>query len=865
MRAAKSIDQLYSEVKGYDVVLCNDAPLATALNNRVDIPRIGVFAITPRHIASKEAIDILGESPWSDLKLISHISEETGYDIKFVHGEVENIRTIRRYTQSVDKYLHSKSSRKIYKVFRELPTLEKVMDSFDPGKTGTFVNKKVAVIGLDFFDDLDKHFVPMDFDEIDIFSDDEFGIERIYEVGNDRQVADNAADMITPDIATDVAIVMDVSGPIADSVRSSLYRKGIPFKNTLSVKDLSQIRDYLEFITLALSFDTIRIRQVRELFSTYGGFIQHKQDEYLLSINIGNMDDGSVSKRLANIMRNVREMTFKEVCDSIVRRKHRPQIYMLLEDLDVTDRKVTDGLVNSMTYAVNNISDLRHNEEIPEEEKQGVLLVDCSNSVFVDRPFIMFLGLGQEWSRTSIGKEYVDRETEKELGVSRFQTLIQQGSSKIYLVNSMKNGKESRPCQFFDDLIGKPAKTFDDVCNEVVKGTWHQIPEAIKRSSKGKAAGGKAEKFSKSSLDQYLTCPKMFMFGRMISTPDSESTVTGNIIHEFAELCVCYPDTVNKNGLDMYAEMIAERCAGLACPELKDVDISRIRVALKNIHSFASSLPKVPLDMATDEKWKKNMFFDHHNLTTTSSWVEPRKESDKTPLKGYFDLLYNGIIVDYKTGVSKELSDIRKEMDENKKDTYIEMQALVYLALLDDIQKGKKSFRIFYVLDNALESSADERYDVRQNFRDVRLLEMTREEFISTDLKEIVAEKYPFMNDIWSAFTDRIITIGVSDPSAWKDDEGLAQLISSVSKKVKASTVINKAIDIMSKRAIITETELLVTKDMLDEFRSLVKENHDKMTKERLEGFPAEISKRCKRCDFASVCMSAGIEEEGDD
>ena len=32
--SAKSIDELYDEVKDYDVVLCNDAPLALALNNR---------------------------------------------------------------------------------------------------------------------------------------------------------------------------------------------------------------------------------------------------------------------------------------------------------------------------------------------------------------------------------------------------------------------------------------------------------------------------------------------------------------------------------------------------------------------------------------------------------------------------------------------------------------------------------------------------------------------------------------------------------------------------------------------------------------------------------------------------------------
>ena len=51
MYLAKSIDELYEEVKDYDLVICNDAPLALALNNRLDRPRVGAFAITPRQLA----------------------------------------------------------------------------------------------------------------------------------------------------------------------------------------------------------------------------------------------------------------------------------------------------------------------------------------------------------------------------------------------------------------------------------------------------------------------------------------------------------------------------------------------------------------------------------------------------------------------------------------------------------------------------------------------------------------------------------------------------------------------------------------------------------------------------------------------
>ena len=44
---------------------------------------------------------------------------------------------------------------------------------------------------------------------------------------------------------------------------------GIHFENKVVMKDLVQVRDYIEFITLALDYRTIRVRDVRELFSVF--------------------------------------------------------------------------------------------------------------------------------------------------------------------------------------------------------------------------------------------------------------------------------------------------------------------------------------------------------------------------------------------------------------------------------------------------------------------------------------------------------------------------------------------------------------------------------------------------------------------
>ena len=51
MKRAKTIDEIYEEVRDYDLVLTADAALATALNARIDRPVVGFFAVTPKQVA----------------------------------------------------------------------------------------------------------------------------------------------------------------------------------------------------------------------------------------------------------------------------------------------------------------------------------------------------------------------------------------------------------------------------------------------------------------------------------------------------------------------------------------------------------------------------------------------------------------------------------------------------------------------------------------------------------------------------------------------------------------------------------------------------------------------------------------------
>ena len=883
MRRAKSIDELYEEVKGFDIVLTTDAALATALNAKIDVPRIGGFAYTPRHLAKDEAVPFFGAGVLSDLKIITEIANETGFSLKYIHSELENIRNIRKYKKEVRKYLYSKASNEVYDSFLGLRSVEKLMDSYTTENSTFFEGKKVAVIGLDLFDDLDKHFIPPDHEEIDIFTDGNYEIDEIFVVGNDRQLAENAVSLITRETASDIAIVLDTKGPIADAVRAALYRKNIPFKNTMSVKDLSQVRDFLQFVDLSLSYETLRVRHVRELFSVYGGKFNQKEDEYLL-YKIEPLLEGR-QRELVEIAKNIRNMTFLEVCDRVVRDNHRPQIKMLLDDMRIKDTKVSSIQVNELTYAVNNISDLHHNEQIPDEEKKGVLLADCLRSVYVDRPFVIYLGLGPEWSYVSIGKDYVDKETEADQNLLRFSVLLQQGVSRVYAVNSMRNGKAAVPCPIFDQMIDSPdvASGFGSISTKITKGQWASTernesfsrPNYFNIPPEAKDWSAKNWQFSKSSFNKYYACPRAYMFSTFIHSPDNENTLFGDIIHQFAEFYLCYPGLV-EGKIGHYSEMIREKYSGLSSQQMKGIDWSKIRVCMTNIIRFVDTLDikNVPLDKDNSERKKKNMFMEMHKdiCKKYSSLTEAEFTSYRHPLFGYFDLLAGSRIIDFKTGKAGKPGEIVQRMNMDNDLDYYEFQPLVYLSLLREKAPPPQRFSLVYLAANDVRSVTDSDFSISENVIDVVLIGESMEKFLSDPDSPAKKRFSVKIREGWATFVKKAYEVG-GDPSwDWKDDPSLISSImyalgmkENKTNRETVSAALKRLVTIIAWGVYNDKNTITVPSDTLEDFLSSVDAHHAVASVRRYTEFPAEPRGKCSKCEFFKVCTNGNIDKGGVD
>ncbi|TQS79882.1 MAG: hypothetical protein A3205_03660 [Methanomassiliicoccales archaeon Mx-03] len=882
MRRLKSIDELYQEVRDYDLVITNDAALETALNARVDTVRMGTFAITPRHLAGDLSYFVLREREIGDLELVAEVSRRTELDFKYVYSEIQNFRDIRRYTSDVIKYITTKRSRRVYDAYESLPTRERVMSSFD--NTGDLPeilrDKRTAVIGIDLFDDLDKHFVPLDCDLIEIFHDDGvYDIPEIREVGNDRQLAENAVDLIDRGCASDYAIVLKASSPIADAVRAALYRRGIPFVNSLSVRDLAQIRDYIGFLGYCMEYETVRVGQVKELFAALNGFFTPGREGFLLSkLPDDELRDHAVLFR--DVMRTAfyDGLTFSEVMDRFCDKRARIQVGIVINSLGLADQTVTPRRLAELRYAVDNVAELKHNEEIPESEKTGVLIADCSNSVYIDKPVVIYLGMEQDWNVPVVGRRYVDAEDEAERNAMRLQAMLQQGSRRVYMVNSTKNGKRAKPCLTFDQVLGKPCRDFSDIA-PLVSGRW-AVRTDEEKSRRGESIIDGVEAydrpFSKSTFNAYYSCPRSFLFRNLLPSEDEKQTEFGNLIHSFAELYACYPDRVREIGLDTLADMISDRYSGLSSPSMEEVDSDAVKVAMHNVSRYIDLLGVRPaLDSSNIGRSHPNRFLEEMGLTATSTVCETNHTSTAHPLHGDFDLYWDGVITDYKTGKAKTAKDIVDGMTFGSGAKHPEFQPLIYLALASEMDGSRDGFNLFYAMENDVESLEDG-YDIRRNMRRVTVSPeplmdlMLSDESLRADLESDLRKEFkPHVREILDAIAD----MATGDPADWASDAALVRRVSEIAgiggkdADKNTRTAINKIASRLKGGMMTTADSITIPRETLDGFLAAVDRMHSDAIARSLTELPAKPVVKCRDCEYFQACTSDVIpidEEEGE-
>ena len=95
---------------------------------------------------------------------------------------------------------------------------------------------------------------------------------------------------------------------------------------------------------------------------------------------------------LRNVMRDIRTFTFGALMEILFSDRPDPSLERVLKRSRMIGLTISRPSYGNLLYLIDNV-DLGQ-EDTPEDERHGVLIADCSNSAFIDRSVVIYLGMG---------------------------------------------------------------------------------------------------------------------------------------------------------------------------------------------------------------------------------------------------------------------------------------------------------------------------------------------------------------------------------------------------------------------------------------------------------------------------------------
>ena len=704
LRRSKSILQIYEETKHYDLVITNDAPLATGLNKLIEKPRLDYFALTPKQLASKYS-PFSFERLYTKSEIILEISKISGRSLPMIHQSVEKIFEVWNHTGLLESCeLFLSGEKEFLSLLRKFPPVELAMEEFNEDY---FSEKSIAVVGYDLFTELDKQVLPKrnkNPDKISVFTEDELKIDKTYIFSSANDLINSTVGLISKDNADETAIILNNESDYLEILKARLIEKGIRCEIRSMISDDTDTRNFLTFIDASFNSSDLKVKEIIFLESLIDINIDRYFSNYYLSGYLKKVNRSKQLKEICDVMSSIEKYTYAGILDKLEftgKREFTPELRGLLQLLDLSGKKITQTNFNMLNYFIKNID-----AEIS-GSREGVLFVSSKNSAFIDRPVTIFIGLDESWTKTYPDKEYINKKEEEKKNLDKFQILLSQGSEKLMFAVNVKNNVQVIPCYYFNILSGTSIRNFENnFFNPVLirpeKSESKFIP--LKVNFK-KTECKPLEQISPSSLNNYTACPKKYSYSRMLPEEGQTYFLKGNLLHWFAELYFNHPEYVKENFEKIHSEITDEY--GIFLKEMNtDIERTVFRIGMKAIMSFLDKMSFAKQKLDPPENSKDNFLFSRHGKKKIFSNTEKWIKNSVAGINGKIDLSSEKYIVDYKSGKNLKsntalLKEFRFDKMMEEKNPDLNFQTIAYLAGTRDTLPGEiLNFIYFFFLSN---------------------------------------------------------------------------------------------------------------------------------------------------------------------
>ncbi|WP_117592518.1 PD-(D/E)XK nuclease family protein [Haloprofundus halophilus] len=683
---AKSIDHLYAAVKDHDLVIVPDAPLASALNGRLDRPHFGDLATTPRRLAFGRREQAEDRLAFLDVVNSTDLNwKETAYI-------VGNILQCWEHTGRLDAILEyeafdTEATRTIVETFESLETTSR---SLSEDKIDEEVD--VAVVEPAQLTTLERSILPTEYDTYDVLDGKPFEHPPFRIFDSPTAIVETLLETIDEENAEEIAIVLDAQSEYSPLVESAFEAEDIPFYGGAGFTDEADHRAFLQLLRATFTGSNTRVSEVRPALERLGISIDIEHNGKRVStLALDELEpyesfctqteDATISEALS---------AFERLAECELETFHEE-----LETLGIDDMPVSSESLDKLDFYLQTY-------EVPiERENEGVLLADAKSAAFVGRPLVFYLGLDEGWTHSSPRRPWVDRDEEFERNIRQFQQLIQSGVDQHYLVQDTAGATPVTPCLYFDELLEESFEQFSDLPSS-------QYHSRVKRNEVGftrepvdvdvETVGS----ISQSSLNSYTNSPRDYFFSRLVDNPDKDYFKEGNLFHDFAECYVNDPSFVDGRLDDVVEWMLSETEAFYH--DVNDaVRRTKYKIGLETIIEYLDANQPTHDHLVTaDGGWKSNAVAEQFGVELSSPLTERWFENDELGVKGKIDLHHEPTqLLDYKSGSKKSAYSIVKHSASDPPTDKANFQALLYLMHLRSEQPGEElEFTFFHFLEN---------------------------------------------------------------------------------------------------------------------------------------------------------------------
>ncbi|MFA9418089.1 PD-(D/E)XK nuclease family protein [Natrinema sp. HArc-T2] len=687
IKRSKPIGRLYEEVAEYDLVIVPDAPLASALNRRLEHPHFGPFAITPRRLAARR------RETAEDRLAFLEVTSQNNLSWKQASYAIGNVLQCWEYQGSPDSILEydtfdTPATRTVVDCIESLETTSRTLTDYQIDREEY---EPVAVIGEQQLTNLERSILPPQYDAVDRFCDDSFELPPVRIFDSPAAIVDAVLDTVTPENADDIAVVLDANSEYSPLIESAFEATEIPYYGGPSFTDDQDHRAVIQLLRSTIAGSDTRLKSVKPLLTRLGMTIDVDHDEKRLF-----EVDAPELEWLRDFCDRAAALT---IGDALTAYENRAECTLEtfreeLDHLGLLNEAITEDTIDRLTFYLETY-------DVPiDRENEGVLLADAKSASFVDRPVVFYLGLDESWTHTSPERPWVDHDEEFERNIDQFQSLLQSGVDQYYLVQDTAGGTPVTPCLYFEGLLETEFERFSDFESIRYARTFRSTgagfdKEPINVETEPETA------LSQSSLNSYANCPRDYLFGRLVDNPDKDHFVEGNLFHDFAEFVVNHPKFVDDAVIEEVVDVMIEETRAFH----RDVDLAArqttYRVGLETIADYLERNAPSDTDSHTPTSSSDNVFATYFDRPVDSPATERWFEDDDRGIKGKIDLVQSPTqLVDFKSGSKKSSSQVIKRAAIDPPSDRPNFQALLYLTYYRSQRPNEQlEFTFFHFLE----------------------------------------------------------------------------------------------------------------------------------------------------------------------